>query len=51
MRGDDGGQAPDPAAVARERHDCEREAASLLGGLERLRAASVELVAGLPEAA
>ena len=40
----------DPAVVARERHDCEREAGTLLGELERLRAASVELVAGLPEA-
>jgi hypothetical protein len=40
----------DPAAVARERHDCERETAALLDELDRLRAASVELVAGLREA-
>jgi hypothetical protein len=40
----------DPAAVARERRDCEREAPALLDELERLRAASVELVAGLREA-
>ena len=40
----------DPAVVARGRHDCEREAGTLLDELERLRAASVELVAGLSEA-
>jgi hypothetical protein len=40
----------DPDAVARERRDCEREATALLDELDRLRSASVELVAGLREA-
>jgi hypothetical protein len=40
----------DQAAVARERRDCEREAAARLDGFERLRAESVGLVEGLREA-
>ena len=37
----------DPAAVARERHDCKREPAALLAEFVQLREASVGLVAGL----
>lgn len=37
----------DMGAVARERHDCERDMAELLAEFDRLRAASVTLVAGL----
>jgi len=40
----------DQAAVARERRDCERDPAALLGEFSRLREASVALVAGLREA-
>lgn len=40
----------DPAAVARERRDCERAPAALLDELGRLREASVALVASLREA-
>jgi hypothetical protein len=37
----------DPAEVAKARHDCEKDADTLVGELQRLREAGVALVAGL----